>query len=165
MYQTHRLPSWMSGKKQVKATHSSLKETGLCCAIMFEMNELFCSLHVHHSAAAAGISKIGGEESGKCASTLPCKRITALFDHHSVCLSVWWCTLRSSLLQGSLICSLAICAALIWPQSTMLSLWRPGLLHYADNYAPAWLTLWVCMCVFMSVSRCTKGKMAVVLIH
>lgn len=35
---------------------------------------------------------------------------------------------------------------------------RPGPLRYADDHAPAWLSLWAPMCVFRSVSRCTEGK-------
>lgn len=56
----------------------------VCSAIVHLTDEILCSLHVHLSVAA-GISKKTGEEGGMRASTQPCKRISALFDHHSVC--------------------------------------------------------------------------------
>lgn len=49
----------VKGKRQIKAAHSSLKGNELCSAIMLLTDEIFCSLHVHHRAAA-GISKIQG---------------------------------------------------------------------------------------------------------
>lgn len=61
----------------------------LCSPIMHLTDEILCSLHVHLSVAA-GISERGEGEGvfATSASTQPCKRITVLFDHHSVCLSV-----------------------------------------------------------------------------
>lgn len=103
-----------------------------------------------------------GEEGGKSASTQTCKRITALFDRRSVCLSVWWCTLRSSLLQGSLICSAAICAALIWPYSAQCCPFGDlaCFIMQITMHLPDWPCecACVCLCLWAGAPREKNGR-------